>query len=84
MRRYPVNKGIFYIGQLAKSLPADIKIILIWSVVDIGQRLIFSGQSYDACTTIGRNDNLLWCATTADYDTDKKYGFCDGVFQEYR
>uniref|UniRef100_A0A087X717 Matrix metalloproteinase-9 n=2 Tax=Poecilia formosa TaxID=48698 RepID=A0A087X717_POEFO len=36
----------------------------------------FEGKSYTSCTTEGRTDNLPWCATTADYDKDKKYGFC--------
>uniref|UniRef100_A0A3B3VFS4 Matrix metalloproteinase-9 n=1 Tax=Poecilia latipinna TaxID=48699 RepID=A0A3B3VFS4_9TELE len=36
----------------------------------------FEGKSYTSCTTEGRSDNLPWCATTADYDEDKKYGFC--------
>lgn len=36
----------------------------------------FEGKSYSTCTTDGRTDNLPWCATTADYDTDKKFGFC--------
>uniref|UniRef100_A0A8C5HU14 Matrix metalloproteinase-9 n=1 Tax=Gouania willdenowi TaxID=441366 RepID=A0A8C5HU14_GOUWI len=37
---------------------------------------MFEGKSYSTCTTEGRKDNLPWCATTADYSTDKKYGFC--------
>ncbi|XP_029994803.1 matrix metalloproteinase-9 [Sphaeramia orbicularis] len=37
---------------------------------------IFEGKSYTTCTTEGRTDNLPWCGTTADYDKDKKYGFC--------
>lgn len=37
---------------------------------------IFDGKSYSTCTTEGRSDNLPWCATTADFDQDKKYGFC--------
>ncbi|XP_028266235.1 matrix metalloproteinase-9 [Parambassis ranga] len=37
---------------------------------------IFEGKSYTTCTTNGRSDNLPWCATTSDYDRDKKYGFC--------
>lgn len=37
---------------------------------------IFEGKSYSTCTTEGRTDNLPWCGTTADYDNDKKYGFC--------
>ena len=36
----------------------------------------FEGKSYTTCTTDGRSDNLPWCATTADYSQDKKYGFC--------
>ncbi|XP_015234542.1 PREDICTED: matrix metalloproteinase-9 [Cyprinodon variegatus] len=36
----------------------------------------FEGKSYTSCTTEGRTDNLPWCATTADYNKDKKYGFC--------
>lgn len=37
---------------------------------------IFEGKSYKTCTTEGRTDNLPWCATTANYGRDKKYGFC--------
>ncbi|XP_076015460.1 matrix metalloproteinase-9 [Genypterus blacodes] len=37
---------------------------------------IFEGESYNSCTTDGRTDNLPWCATTADFSRDKKYGFC--------
>uniref|UniRef100_A0A3B4WHD2 Matrix metalloproteinase-9 n=1 Tax=Seriola lalandi dorsalis TaxID=1841481 RepID=A0A3B4WHD2_SERLL len=36
----------------------------------------FEGKSYTTCTTEGRTDDLPWCATTADYGRDKKYGFC--------
>lgn len=36
----------------------------------------FEGKSYTTCTTEGRTDNLPWCATTADYNRDKKFGFC--------
>lgn len=37
---------------------------------------IFEGRSYSRCTTEGRKDGLPWCATTPNYDQDKKYGFC--------
>ncbi|XP_053250779.1 matrix metalloproteinase-9 [Podarcis raffonei] len=36
----------------------------------------FEGKSYATCTTEGREDNLPWCSTTANFDQDKKYGFC--------
>ncbi|KAM5245869.1 matrix metalloproteinase-9 [Ctenodactylus gundi] len=39
---------------------------------------IFEGHSYSACTTEGRSDGHRWCATTANYDQDKLYGFCPG------
>ncbi|XP_074067316.1 matrix metalloproteinase-9 [Macrotis lagotis] len=37
---------------------------------------IFEGSSYSACTTDGRSDGYRWCATTANFDQDKLYGFC--------
>nr|BAB39390.1 matrix metalloproteinase 9 [Cyprinus carpio] len=37
---------------------------------------VFLGVKYDSCTTDGRTDGYRWCATTANFDTDKKYGFC--------
>ncbi|KAM3618097.1 uncharacterized protein V6R79_015474 [Siganus canaliculatus] len=36
----------------------------------------FDGKTYTTCTTEGRSDKLPWCATTADYSRDKKFGFC--------
>uniref|UniRef100_A0A8C4X9N7 Matrix metalloproteinase-9 n=1 Tax=Erpetoichthys calabaricus TaxID=27687 RepID=A0A8C4X9N7_ERPCA len=49
--------------------------------LDVGQRIVktYYGNaegSYSTCTTEGRDDQLPWCSTTADFDKDKKYGFC--------
>ncbi|XP_075908534.1 macrophage mannose receptor 1-like [Petromyzon marinus] len=35
----------------------------------------FEGTWYGGCTTQGRKDGLLWCATTPDYG-EGKWGFC--------
>uniref|UniRef100_A0AAR2LBX1 Macrophage mannose receptor 1 n=1 Tax=Pygocentrus nattereri TaxID=42514 RepID=A0AAR2LBX1_PYGNA len=36
----------------------------------------FGDKWYAECTVDGRSDGQLWCATEADYDKDKKWGFC--------
>ncbi|XP_009084563.3 macrophage mannose receptor 1-like isoform X1 [Serinus canaria] len=36
----------------------------------------YQGQWWVECTAMGRTDGWLWCATTADYDADQRYGFC--------
>uniref|UniRef100_A0A669DB71 SEL1L adaptor subunit of SYVN1 ubiquitin ligase n=1 Tax=Oreochromis niloticus TaxID=8128 RepID=A0A669DB71_ORENI len=38
---------------------------------------LFQETEYMECTTDGRGDGRLWCATTYDYDQDKKWGFCE-------
>ncbi|XP_070600473.1 matrix metalloproteinase-9-like [Erythrolamprus reginae] len=39
---------------------------------------IFGGRSFSSCTTEGQANGRLWCATTRNYDTDQKWGFCPG------
>ncbi|CAL8293581.1 unnamed protein product [Lota lota] len=39
---------------------------------------LFLKKWYSECTTEGRTDKQLWCATETDYDKDKKWGFCPG------
>uniref|UniRef100_A0A4W4FI58 Fibronectin type-II domain-containing protein n=1 Tax=Electrophorus electricus TaxID=8005 RepID=A0A4W4FI58_ELEEL len=41
---------------------------------------LFLGKEYSDCTTEGRRDGRLWCATTYDYEHDKKWGFCESEF----
>ncbi|XP_054474125.1 protein sel-1 homolog 1 [Anoplopoma fimbria] len=38
---------------------------------------LFQGKEYSDCTTDGRGDGRLWCATIYDYDREKKWGFCE-------
>lgn len=36
----------------------------------------FLGNKHEGCTSAGRSDGKMWCATTANYDDDRKWGFC--------
>lgn len=36
----------------------------------------FLGNKYNSCTSSGRSDGKLWCATSSSYDDDRKWGFC--------
>lgn len=36
----------------------------------------YNQQWRHECTREGREDNLLWCATTSRYERDEKWGFC--------
>ena len=37
---------------------------------------IFNGMEFTDCTSIGCKHNKVWCATTRNYDRDKKWGHC--------
>uniref|UniRef100_A0A665USI8 Mannose receptor, C type 2 n=1 Tax=Echeneis naucrates TaxID=173247 RepID=A0A665USI8_ECHNA len=36
---------------------------------------LYDGQWFHSCTSIGREDGHLWCATTYDYGKDERWGF---------
>lgn len=36
----------------------------------------YNHQWFHECTREGREDDLLWCATTSRYERDEKWGFC--------
>ncbi|XP_007940043.1 secretory phospholipase A2 receptor [Orycteropus afer afer] len=36
----------------------------------------YNQQWHHECTREGRDDDLLWCATTSRYERDEKWGFC--------
>ncbi|KAM9778958.1 protein sel-1 homolog 1 [Syngnathus typhle] len=38
---------------------------------------VFQNKEFSDCTAQGRGDGRLWCATTYNYDHDKKWGFCE-------
>ncbi|KAL4656376.1 hypothetical protein GN956_G6474 [Arapaima gigas] len=38
---------------------------------------LFLGKEYSTCISEGQQDGRLWCATTYDYDRDKRWGFCE-------
>ncbi|XP_066497650.1 C-type mannose receptor 2 [Hoplias malabaricus] len=37
---------------------------------------LYDGQWFHSCTSVGREDGHLWCATTHDYGKDERWGFC--------
>lgn len=37
---------------------------------------LYDGQWFHNCTSTGREDGHLWCATTHDYGKDERWGFC--------
>ncbi|XP_031437958.2 cation-independent mannose-6-phosphate receptor, partial [Clupea harengus] len=52
-------------------------------VTDKGELCVFPmkymTETLTSCTTSGMTDGRLWCATTSDYNKDKKWGYCPPV-----
>ena len=42
---------------------------------------VYRGVTFNQCTYYDRNQP--WCATTSNYDTDKKWGFCDCPYEDF-
>ncbi|XP_036397986.1 protein sel-1 homolog 1-like [Megalops cyprinoides] len=59
--------------------PKDVPVVV--GGTSAGERCLFPflflGKEYSECTTEGRGDGRLWCATTYNYDSDKRWGFCE-------
>ena len=59
----------------------------IWAaskiITNTGRRCVFPfkyrGRYYKTCTTV-RSRGRPWCATTSNYDKDKKWGYCPSKF----
>uniref|UniRef100_A0A8C5J4F8 MRC1 protein n=1 Tax=Junco hyemalis TaxID=40217 RepID=A0A8C5J4F8_JUNHY len=43
---------------------------------------LYRQQWWAECTAAGRADGQLWCATSANYDTDQRYGLCPATDQD--
>lgn len=54
------------------------RVYLFFSVTEKGELCVFpfkyKGKTYEECTT--EEKNRPWCATTENYQGDRKWGFC--------
>ena len=39
----------------------------------------YKGMTYPNCTDVGNDE--LWCATTNNYDKDRKWGVCNSEYK---
>nr|XP_060639277.1 matrix metalloproteinase-9-like [Anolis sagrei ordinatus] len=66
---YDVDKKWVYCNVTGPDLNADAPSCVF--------PFIFKGTSYDGCTTDGMPDGKFWCATSSNYDVDKKWMYCN-------
>lgn len=56
------------------------------AVTTNGEACVFpftmGGKKYTDCTTEGMTEGRKWCATTSNYDDDRKWGYCSAVDSE--